>query len=362
MRAFPQGDFEPPLKNSRSGLRDGDRRSLMRLLFVVSGSAFFFFSVLQLINGNILLASIELVGSVLFFTGCICIEKTRHLQVLIYTYLIALFSFFIFVTLLPSASTTTFFWVLMMPVLAYLLLGKRSGLMITVPFMVMSCLSYLYYIGGIANSQAITDLANVTLCALLMLSFIHVYEIRREEAENTLVELAHTDALTGLENRSSFHGTLLRSVAECQRSSGQFALVIMDVDHFKQVNDTYGHEVGDRVLCHISEYLSERLRATDSTGRLGGEEFGLILRDVSAERAFQLTDELRQRIEASTVSHRNKIIQVTASFGVAQWPEDGLAPEELLRTADRRLYGGKRSGRNVVFINDDEPGSFDCVI
>ena len=250
--------------------------------------------------------------------------------------------------LLPEASVSAFVWVLMMPVLAYLLLGKKEGMILSAPFMLVGGVIYYIHLGQVGSPHAMIDLLNMVLCGALMLAFIHLYEVRREESEQRLVDMAQTDALTGLANRSNFKGTLNRTIAECDRSGAGFALVVMDIDHFKVVNDTLGHEAGDFVLKNISRCMTERLRSTDFVGRLGGEEFGLILRDVKPADAFVLMDELRQRISDLELPYGEARIRVTASFGIAQWPDHGREAESLFRVADRWLYSGKRAGRNRV--------------
>ncbi len=343
-----QTDLRATLAESRSGLRDSHRRSLMRLLFAVTGVALVVFACLQILNGFWWVGAGELAASALLFFGVWRLQVTPFLQQWIYAYLVLLFSFFLIIMVLPEASVSAFVWVLMIPVLAYLLLGKHEGLILSLPFMLVGAFIYYLHLGDVGSPKVLIDLLNLVLCAVLMLTFIHVYEQRREEAEQRLVQMAQTDALTGLANRSSFRATLNRTIAECERSSTEFALVIMDIDHFKVVNDTFGHDAGDRVLQSIGLRLTERLRATDSVGRLGGEEFGLILRDVKFGTAFELMDELRQRIADCQLSYGDARIRVTASFGIAQWPEHGRNAETVLRMADRGLYTGKRAGRNCV--------------
>lgn len=341
-------DLGASLRDSRSGLRDSHRRSLMRLLFIATGSALLVFACLQLISGVYWLAGLELLASGVLLAGTRRIDRTPHLQWWIYSYLVALFSFFLMIMLVPDASVAAFVWVLMMPVLAYLLLGKREGLWLSLPFMTAGGISYYLYLGTVGDARIMIDLLNMVLCGVLMLVFIHLYENRREEAEEKLVTIAQTDALTGLGNRGSFQAILNRTLAECRRSRTGFALVLMDIDYFKQVNDTLGHEAGDQVLRHIGDCLTERLRATDSVGRLGGEEFGLILRDVHGEDAFELIDELRESIAGSELSYGASSVRITASFGIACWPADGATVDDLFRVADHCLYRGKHSGRNTV--------------
>jgi diguanylate cyclase (GGDEF)-like protein len=120
----------------------------------------------------------------------------------------------------------------------------------------------------------------------------------------------------------------------------------MDIDHFKQVNDRWGHDGGDEALKHICNGLLLRLRVTDSLGRLGGEEFGLLLRNTDLASATPLVETLRQQISANPLVYGEERIPLSATFGLAEWPTDGLSASELYRCADRRLYRGKELGRN----------------
>lgn len=341
-------DLGAALEQSRSGLRDSHRRSLMRMLFVITAAALLVFAGLQIFNGFLWVGVSELALCAILFYGIWQLQVTPYLQQWIYVYLVSLFSFFIIIMVLPEASIAAFAWVLMMPVLAYLLLGKHEGMILSIPFMTAGCFAYYCYLGSAGNARGMIDLLNMLLCAVLMLAFIHLYEVRREEAEQRLADMAQTDALTGLANRSSFQSRLVRTIAESERNGTGFALVIMDIDHFKMVNDTLGHEAGDLVLASISRCLTERLRSTDFVARLGGEEFGLILRDVRPGVAYDLMEELRQRIANRKLKYGDANIRVTACFGIAQWPENGQDAESLFRAADRCLYRGKRSGRNCV--------------
>lgn len=341
-------DLGATLEQSRSGLRDNHRRSLARLLFLATGVALAAFAVLQFFNGYPWVSGAEFLASGLLFFGAVRLRTTPYLQQWIYAYLVSLFSFFIVIMLLPEASIAAFVWVLMMPVLAYLLLGKHEGMILSVPFMVLGYVVYYFFLDEVGSASGMIDLLNILLCSVLMQIFMHKYEARREEAEQRLVDMAQTDALTGLANRANFQSTLARTIAECERNGGGFALVVMDIDHFKLVNDTLGHDAGDHVLHDIGRSLSERLRTTDFVGRLGGEEFGLILRNVKPADAFELMDELRERIASRELRYGEAGIRVTASFGIAQWPEHGRSAETLFCVADRCLYSGKRAGRNRV--------------
>jgi len=162
-------------------------------------------------------------------------------------------------------------------------------------------------------------------------------------AERELAERAITDALTGLPNRRAFDERLALLAAEGGRGR-QFALVLGDVDHFKRVNDTYGHSVGDEVLAHVGRTLRQSVRCTDFVGRYGGEEFCILLTDVDEGIALRLADALRR-----AVADRPCSVAVTLSFGVCvNRPNEQLRPAAMLESADQALYTAKSQGRNRV--------------
>ncbi|MBA3261986.1 MAG: GGDEF domain-containing protein [Thermoleophilaceae bacterium] len=154
--------------------------------------------------------------------------------------------------------------------------------------------------------------------------------------------LATTDGLTGLLNQRAFHERLEREVAGALAAGRPLGLVVIDLDHFKAVNDRYGHAQGDRVLEAVAERLTSVVRATDVAARLGGEEFALILPDAGPASAAATAERARVAIAALTVGARS----LTASAGIATCPENGTEAARLLQRADSALYSAKRSGRN----------------
>ncbi len=157
---------------------------------------------------------------------------------------------------------------------------------------------------------------------------------------------AATDALTGLPNRRSAEDTLKLMLANADRTATPCAVVLFDLDHFKQVNDVYGHEKGDHLLAAVGDSASSSTRASDFAARFGGEEFLLVLPDTDLDGAVKLCDKLRERI--SNLRLLGEGTSPTASFGVAMFPTDAAEPEGLVRGADRALYSAKGSGRNCV--------------
>jgi len=160
-------------------------------------------------------------------------------------------------------------------------------------------------------------------------------------------QLAHTDALTGLANRRRLDHEL---ALECERSARYqrpFALIMFDVDHFKRVNDTYGHTRGDEILQQLAEVVRQEVRTTDSVYRYGGEEFVVLARETDHRDAGELAERLRARIEAH-FSARGAVAPVTASFGIALVPPEDPDPAQVVASADAALYRSKEGGRNRV--------------
>lgn len=156
--------------------------------------------------------------------------------------------------------------------------------------------------------------------------------------------LARVDALTGLPNRRTFEETLDRELVRAARSNEPLSLVMIDVDHFKRINDTLGHAGGDEVLRRIGAVLATSLRQIDLPSRFGGEEFALVLPDCTGAAAMKLTEKLRRAVAACHGSHRE--LAVTISAGAATFPRNALTGTELISQADEALYQSKRDGRD----------------
>lgn len=171
---------------------------------------------------------------------------------------------------------------------------------------------------------------------------------RRREMEVRLLSM--TDPLTGVSNRRSITNFLEQEVARCRRGGLALAVIMVDLDHFKQINDQHGHSMGDHVLVQTARVLDECLRETDAVGRWGGEEFVLVLTGTSGDGAWSMAERCRQRIEALTLRAGNgSELKVTGSFGVYCNERDpGLDTDSLMRLADDALYKAKELGRNRV--------------
>jgi diguanylate cyclase (GGDEF)-like protein len=168
---------------------------------------------------------------------------------------------------------------------------------------------------------------------------------------DTLRHQSTVDPLTGLYNRRFFDESLKRELARAQRSQSACSVVMVDLDHFKRVNDTYGHEGGDLVLQAASRAILQRVRASDVVCRYGGEELVLMLPDCDAQEAARCAEAIRISLTGIVIQHAGQTItNISASFGVAQWPGHGNGEQDLLQAADRALYAAKKAGRNRVLV------------
>lgn len=183
---------------------------------------------------------------------------------------------------------------------------------------------------------------------------VHTRTLALEEANRSLrhanellATMAATDELTGIANRRYLRSEAQRELARLGQDGETASAIMVDLDHFKTVNDQYGHEAGDQVLCSILEPMRQCLRPRDLVGRMGGEEFLILLTGVDLATAAGIAERIRAAIEVLEIDYDGRHIPITASFGIAQW--DGQCElDELIRRADEALYRAKRSGRNRV--------------
>jgi len=168
--------------------------------------------------------------------------------------------------------------------------------------------------------------------------------------QSQLREQAIRDALTNLFNRRYLEETLERELARAVREVYPLCIVMMDIDHFKDVNDTYGHEAGDLVLKTLAETVTKQSRQGDFVCRFGGEEFVLVMPNINIDVAKERVNSLHKSISSLYIPFGRFNLNITMSMGISWYPKHGETKENLLRTADRALYTAKNSGRNRVAV------------
>lgn len=183
--------------------------------------------------------------------------------------------------------------------------------------------------------------------------------IANAEAYTQMEKMAITDGLTGLFNHRYFQESLFKEIERAERYNEKLSLLLIDIDHFKKINDTYGHPVGDKVLKEVAKILFSTIRTVDIAARYGGEEFAVILTNTGGKGALDTAERIRGIIEQHKFNIGNASLKVTASIGAALFPEDGGLPEDggrqrlLISKADGALYLAKQDGRNRAYLYKD---------
>jgi len=181
-------------------------------------------------------------------------------------------------------------------------------------------------------------------------------KIELAQAHEQLGRLATTDGLTGLANHRSFQHGFETMLERARRNRSSFCLLLGDIDHFKQVNDSYGHPFGDLVLRQVAGVMAETVRTVDLAARYGGEEFAVLLENCDATGGRQLAERIREKIARLNPVCQGRPVPVSISLGLVVFPEDGTSRDLLIGRADQALYRAKARGRNrtVIWLASDE--------
>ncbi len=176
--------------------------------------------------------------------------------------------------------------------------------------------------------------------------------LRRYESETALKLASNTDPMTGLSNRRHFLPLLRQEIIRGHRLNHRVSLLMLDIDHFKIINDTYGHPTGDLVICTLAAVCRKASRETDVVARMGGEEFAILLPETCIRDALVVAERVRSAVENTSVKSRGNVeFRFTVSIGIAEQPPEDKSEEKLIGMADTALYQAKTSGRNRVQLN-----------
>jgi diguanylate cyclase (GGDEF)-like protein len=213
--------------------------------------------------------------------------------------------------------------------------------------------------GTFVNGERVTKVVlkdgdKIRIGSTTILKFSYADKLE-ETFQQQMYNAALRDPLTQIYNRRHFDEQLLSEFSYSQRHGTALSLIMMDLDNFKQVNDTYGHLAGDAVLISLGQILSKSIRKEDLYARYGGEEFALLCRGINGPVAFSIANRIRRQVEESRLIPDLPSLQITLSAGVASYPEPYIgSPEKLVEAADRALYQAKALGKNRACIFDEE--------
>ena len=317
-------------------------------MMIVTAVGGILFAWLNLHRGLWLASAIELAFVGYSLALLPVIGRTEHFRGWALAYVIPWTGAMLAILAMPATSPSVFVWPILLPLVLHFLLGRRLGLAVSLISLSGAALLAWHRFGLAADSAAVTTAANFALAGMLGLALAHVYERGRERNEYRLRELASTDTLTGLSNRNLLQATFERLRASAQFDGQPLSLLLMDLDHFKHINDSHGHAAGDRALTDFADRLRAELREEDFLCRLGGEEFLAMLPNTSREVAHRVAERLRMawRVQPAEWSEDQDAQPHTVSAGIATLGSDGVDLDTLLYSADRRLYKAKSEGRD----------------
>ncbi len=241
----------------------------------------------------------------------------------------------------------------------FILLGQRPGWVVTVLTMVGFIVGNNYLESPYSQSAMATGVLAMVYLGVSFHAYVDrsmSYFKRMRDYNNQLQDLASHDPLTRVFNAGAYYRACDQQIHASQRSNQPFAVLFIDLDHFKSINDTYGHAVGDDVLRTVAQTLRATVRRSDIVGRIGGEEFSVFLPNTQLHGAQQLAETLRVAIESIHIEVDGVRLKITASIGVAAKRFDQETMQAIQQHADQAMYEAKRSGRNRVstFGSDDE--------
>jgi diguanylate cyclase (GGDEF)-like protein len=338
-----------------SGDGNDFRRPALVALLLFAVAFLVWHTVLEFQFGLRLLATIELTLGVYFAALLHFVRRRPYSTWLALSFLAPLLAVVLIAMAHVDTPPNVFIWVFLMPVLSYSLLGRRMGLVVTLVGTLLALLAYLFKYADVPEQLHVLALSDSLICLFSIWVAMHMYERNRERTTGELQRLATTDVLTGLHNRRQLEMVFTHLAAAADRQAHAVAVVVIDLDHFKQINDRWGHHAGDAVLVHVARLLRDRLRESDWAFRIGGEEFCLFLPIANADGAMTATEALRRHIAEHPCDVAGQIIPLSASIGVSVYPANRRTFDQLLSLADERMYHAKQQGRNRVIGDDTHP-------
>ncbi len=249
------------------------------------------------------------------------------------------------------------FWFMFVPPLVVFCMSRRLALILFLLFFfILTVLLFPPAGQNFGNEFSIGFRARFMASTILTFAFFWIVEFIRSRADDSLYQtldrlerFAFTDPLTGIGNRRDFQNHLKWILAQSERSGAPFSIALMDIDHFKRINDRHGHTAGDAILRHVVQTVNESLRETDRVFRWGGEEFALIMPGITLEEATSVAERVRRHIAETPFKLSNgKTVHITVSAGVDAWTKAVNNLGEVIANADSKLYLAKKLGRNRV--------------
>jgi len=311
---------------------------------------------ISLFNQNFILASGLLFASFIYFLGYYAYKKFNDVALSSAIILYSLYLLMFYLVYSGGVENTGPLWIYIVAPVSVFIHGLKRGLIDIAVFVVIISIIMFIPTENIAHTTYSPEFKLRLIYSFLTVTFLSaLYEYSREqsfkhtlELSNKYQQLAHYDPLTQLSNRRDALGILKREQVRVIRSKEPLSIIICDIDHFKKVNDQYGHNAGDAVLIELAKIFTDTIREQDCVARWGGEEFLFILPQTLAKNANIIAEKIQKKLQNHSVNYKNESIQVTVSMGIEQFTDD-QSIDEIINSADKYLYQAKNSGRNQIF-------------
>jgi len=254
-------------------------------------------------------------------------------------------------------------WFYLLIFVAYMLNGKTSGILFTLASIAVILISNYFIklqLSQVAINSGVLGLIIGSFLSYVYTNKITNYENSLKQQNSNLSILASTDYLTGIMNKRMFTEIFKRYFQTAQKDGLSLTLLILDLDHFKKINDNYGHQMGDRLLILFVKAIEEILSKSDIFARIGGEEFAILLSQIDSKDAYELAEEIRKEVENITITHDSKDISLSTSIGLTQNLETDNSCEDIFSRADMALYQAKNSGRNQTCCSKSSDSKINC--
>jgi diguanylate cyclase (GGDEF)-like protein len=332
---------------------DPYKHSVVSLFALVGMSICAAMAFIALFNKNYTLTITLLVASFIYFIGFYVCKKLNNVQLSSAITLYSLYLLMFYLMFTGGVAQTGPLWIFIVAPVSVFVHGLKRGL-IDIAIFVVIIIFIMFFPSGFPL-QAIypTEFKLRLIYSFLTMTFLSsLYEYSREisfkktiELSEKYQQLAHFDPLTNLSNRRHAHDIMKQEQSRLRRNNEILSILLCDVDHFKQINDQFGHNAGDAVLVELAKIFTNQIREQDNVSRWGGEEFLFILPQTSAENAQVIAEKIRQHVESYLFNYQNTALNITVSIGIAQFKKSSNI-DDVINSADKYLYLAKESGRN----------------
>jgi len=309
-----------------------------------------------LFNQNFFLAGALFLASFVYFNGYYAYKKFNNIKLASAIILYSLYLLMLYLVYTGGVEKTGPLWIFMVAPVSVFIHGLKRGLFEIALFLILTSVILFVPLDLFDNVSYSTEFKLRLIYSFLTVTFLSaVYEYTREKSYKRALDLskkyqqlAHLDHLTQLSNRRDALHILKREKARIIRSKEAFSIMLCDVDHFKKINDLYGHNAGDAVLIDLAKIFTRTIREQDCVARWGGEEFLFILPQTLVNNANIIAMKIQEELQNHFVNYEDEKIKVTVSIGIEQFNAN-QSIDEVINNADKFLYQAKDSGRNQIF-------------